>query len=42
MNGWPVFQCRCHYLRIDKDGGMYIHERTARKEKRHLLLEGGK
>ena len=39
LNDWPLFKCRCHFLQVGKDGGMYIHERTTGREKRHLLLE---
>lgn len=36
---WPLFKCKCHYLQISEDGGMYIHERTEREERKHLFLE---
>lgn len=39
VSGWPVYRCRCHYLQLGDDGGMYIHERTRSRERRHLLTE---
>ena len=39
LDGWPIFKCGCHYLRIGSDEGMYIHERTGTGEKAHLLME---
>lgn len=41
MADWPLFKCQCHYLQIGKSGGMYIHERTGVKERKHLLEERG-
>ena len=39
IHAWPLFKCRCHYLQIGGDGGMYIHDRTRAREKKHLLVE---
>ena len=40
MNNWPLFKCRCHYLQIGEDEGMYIHERTKARDRKHLMLAG--
>ena len=39
LNDWPLYKCRCHYLQIGDDRGMYIHERTEGRERKHLLVE---
>ena len=41
LSDWPSYRCRCHHLQIAEDGGMYIHEKTKSRERRHLLVEGG-
>ena len=42
VNGWPLFQCACHYLQLTEDGKMYICESTGDKgnSKRHLFRTG--
>lgn len=39
LDAWPLYRCTCHYLQIGDDGGMYIHEGTRKREKKHLLAE---
>ena len=39
VSAWPLFRCRCHHLQIGRDGGMYIHERTRGRQRRHLFVE---
>ena len=41
-NGWPLFQCDCHYLQLTEDGEMYIHELTGGESnlRRHLFSAG--
>ena len=42
VNGWPLFQCSCHYLQLIEDGNMYICELTEGEPqlKRHLFRTG--
>ena len=39
MVGFPVFECQCHFLQIDKTGDMFVYETTGMDTNIHLFLE---